>query len=332
MKDYYLLQHANLEADETTLTVRAAELRRIPVEQISGLHLLAGYTLTSGVTELAAEHSFPIHFYNYHGAYRGTFLPPPVNLTSGTLTRQVLAARDDSTRHERAREILEAAGEGMTTMLAPFGLNPPPLAPTHDLEALRLAEARVRKEYYALCDAVLPEYWSIVKRERRPPRRPADALLGYANGILYAKTTGWIHRAGLDPRIGFIHGDARAPNPLALDLAEILKPHVSEGALFSVAASGHERSLMTDVGEGVYLNEKGRKTVIRAMEDILATETKVRLFDRTLTVARIGELIPTKLHRALVTGERAAYPSVACTLSSSTMRTLNEGRSSVDSS
>lgn len=332
MKDYYALQHVHLEADETTLTIRTNELRRIPVEQIAGLHLSSGYDLTSGVVELASRHAFPIHFYNFHGAYRGSFLPPPVNPMATPFVQQVIENQDPSRRLVRAREILVAAGEGMQTILRPFDLELPGLGEPADMNALRLAEARVRKEYYALCDTFLPPFWSIVRRERRPPRRPADALLGFANGILYAKTTGWLHRAGLDPRVGYIHGDARASNPLALDLAEIMKPYVSEAALLGVAASEHERSLVTDVGEGCYLNEKGRKAVIQAMEDALATETNVALFDRRLTLGRVGELIPVKLHRAIVTGEAAAYPLPECTLSSSTTRALKMGRTSVDSS
>jgi CRISPR-associated protein Cas1 len=288
--------------------------------------------MTSGVVELAARHAFPIHFYGFHGNYRGTFLPSPVATTATPLIEQVRESGDAAARLARAKEILAGAHAGMTTLLAKFDLTPPSLSDASSLGDLRLAEARVRKEYYALLDTVLPEYWSIVRRERQPPRRPADAVLSFVNGLLYAKMAGWIHRAGLDPRIGYLHGDERASNPLALDLAEVLKPPVAEAALLTLAASGHERSLLTDVGEGVYLNEKGRKETIRVMEDILATNVDVDAFDRMLDVRRIGELIPIKLHRGVVTSEAVTYPVPACTLSSSTTRILNEGRTSVGSS
>lgn len=332
MKDYYAIQNAHLEADETTLTVRADEMRRIPVDQIAGLHLLAGYSMTSGVVELAAGHAFPIHVYSYGGGYRGTFFPPPVNPTAHVLVRQVTEHQDAARRLQRAREMLDAATQGMRSILAPFGVDAPPLASAGTLEDLRLAEARVRREYYALLDTILPPYWSILKRERRPPRRPADALLGFANGILYAKTAGWLHRAGLDPRIGYIHGDARAANPLALDLAEIMKPPLCEAALLTVAASGHERSLITDVGEGCYLNEKGRKHLIQTLETLLDTPTRIVVMDRDIPLRRVGELLAVKLHRAIALDESATYPLPACTLSSSTTRTLKQDRTSVDSS
>lgn len=332
MKDYYAIQNAHLEADETTLTVRTHEMRRIPVEQVAGLHLLAGYSLTSGVLELAASHAFPIHVYAHGGGYRGTFFPPPVTPTAHVLVRQVAEHQDAARRLRRAREILQAAAHGMDHLLAPFGLHAPLLAHADTLDDLRLAEARVRREYYALLDTILPPYWSILKRERRPPRRPADALLGFANGLLYAKTAGWLHRAGLDPSIGYLHGDARAPNPLALDLAEIMKPLLSEAVLPTIAASGQERSLVTDVGEGCYLNEKGRKLAIQTVEALLEAPTRVHVLDRDLSLGRVGELLATKLHRAVALDEDAAYPLPSCTLSSSTTRTLKQGRTSVDSS
>lgn len=331
LKDYYLFQNASLEADETTLTVRSDELRRIPYEQISGLHLLSGYSMTSGVVELAARCAFPIHFYGFHGNYRGTFLPVPVTTTATPLVDQVREAGEAATRLQRAKEVLSGAHAGMSIMLEKFSLAPPPLAEASSLGDLHLAEARVRKEYYALLDTVLPEYWSIVRRERRPPRRPADAVLSFVNGLLYAKMAGWIHRSGLEPRVGYLHGDERAANPLALDLAEILKPAVSEATLLTVAAAGHERSLLTEVGEGVYLNEKGLKETIRVMEEILSTTVEVDAFDRALDVRRIGELIPVKLHRGIVTSQPVTFPVPASTLSSSTTRILNEGRISVGS-
>lgn len=332
MKDYYVFQNVNLEADERVLRILGTESRRLPVEEISGLHLLAGYSLTSGVIDLAAEHHFPIHAYGFNGSYHGTFFPPPVEATSSILISQVKARLDAERRVGIARSILQHANESMNAILNPFRLTLDQSVGGETVEALLLSEARVRKEYYALLDTLLPPFWSIVTRGRQPPKRPADAVLSFANGVLYAKTGGWTHRAGLDPRIGYLHGEARAKNPLSLDLAEVLKPTLSEAILLEVAASGAERSLVTDVGDGVYLNEAGRKTVIRFMEEILKRSVRPRGADREDIVATWAAAIPRKLHRALVTSEPPTFPVLPCTLSSSTMRTLENGRTSVPSS
>lgn len=331
MKDYYVFQNCNLDADEHVLRVTGTEQRRLPVEEIAGLHLLTGYTLTSGVIELAAKHNFPIHVYNYNGGYRGSFFPPPVEPTASLLISQVRSRLDEARRMEIAHSILEHAEASMDGLLGPFDLKLTHRATGHDVETLLLAEARIRKEYYALLDTILPPFWSIVTRERQPPRRPSDAVLGFANGILYAKMGGYIHRAGLDPRIGYLHGDTRARNPLALDLAEILKPVLSESVLLDLAASGAERSLVTQVEEGVYLNEAGRKTVIRFIEDTLQRSVRPVGADREDKVLLWATSVPRKLHRCLVTNEPPKFPVLPCTLSSSTMQTLKSGRVSVPS-
>ncbi len=334
MKDFYVFQNCKLEADEHVLRVTAAEdedIRRLPVEEIAGLHLLTGYTMTSGVVELAAKNNFPIHVYNYNGAYRGTFFPPPVESTASLLISQVRSRLDESRRMAIARSIMKHDEDAMSALLKGFGLELTQSAKGETAEELLLSEARVRKEYYALLDTVLPAFWSIVVRERQPPRRPADAVLGFANGILYAKMGGFIHRAGLDPRIGYLHGDARARNPLALDLAELLKAPLSEGVLLDVAASGAERSLVTQVEEGVYLNEAGRKAIIRTIEDTLQRSVRPVGADREDKVLSWASSIPRKLHRALVTEEVPEFPVIPCTLSSSTMQTLSNGRVSVPS-
>ena len=259
MKDYYIFQHCKLDADEHVLHIEGDKSRRLPVEEIAGLHLLSGYTITSGVIDLAAKHDIPIHAYNYHGVYHGTFFPPPVEPTGSILIGQVKSRLDEGRRVELARCILETSNHSTNALLKPFELELSNKIEGETVEALMLSEARIRKEYYALLDTVLPPFWSIVKRERQPPRRPADAILGFANGILYAKMAGWIHRAGLDPRISYIHGESRARNPLALDLAEVMKATLSESILLEVAASGSERSMVSEGGDGVYLTEKGRK-------------------------------------------------------------------------
>jgi CRISPR-associated protein Cas1 len=332
MKDYYVLQECVLEGDSHVLRVISADKqRRLPVEEIAGLHLMAGYTLTSGVIDLAAEHNFPIHVYNYYGVYRGTFFPPPVEPTGSILISQLESFQNEERRLEIGRCILEASNRTANALLEPFGLHSPGALEGSSAQGLMLSEARIRKEYYALLDTVLPPFWSIVKRGRHPPQRPADAVLGFANGILYAKMAGWIYRAGLDPRISYLHGQARARNPLALDLAEIMKAPLSESILLDIAASGAERSLVTTVGEGVYLNVKGRKTVIRCIEDTLRRSVRPLDGEREDRLVTWGKTVPRKLHRSLVTVETPSFPVVPCTLSSSTMRILQSGRVSVPS-
>ena len=330
MKDYYVFQNSQLDADEKVLRVTSnGEQRRLPVEEVAGLHLLTGYTLTSGVLELASKHDFPIHVYGYNGAYKGTFFPPPIEPTASILISQVESHTNQRRRMDIGRAIIRQAEDAMNALLLPFDLSLQSRVEGGLPDEILLSEARIRKEYYALLDTVLPPFWSIVTRERHPPRRPADAILSFANGIIYAKMGGFIHRAGLDPRIGYLHGDMRARNPLSLDLAEILKPPLSEGVLLDVASTGTERSMVTEVEGGVYLNEAGRKTVIQFIEDTLQRFVKPLGSERGDKIMSWGVEIPRKLHRSLVMNDLPQFPVIPCTLSSHTTRILKSGRISV---
>lgn len=332
MKNFYLFQNSELTADEKILRIAGETDRRLPVERVEALHLLSGYTLTSGVVDLASEHDFPIHVYGYYGDYRGTFFPPPVKATGSLLIAQVRSHLDQEQRTATARKILETANRSILSVLETFDLEIDwTLDGTETIQEMMLKEARLRKEYYALLDTVLPPYWSIVKRGRQPPRRPADAILSFTNGLLYARMGGYIHRAGMDPRVGYLHGEARAKNPLALDLAELLKPTLSEGVLLEVAGSGRERSLITHVNDGVYLNEKGRKFVIQTLEELVAKSVQPPNRDRQDTLESWAKSIPRKVHRAIVTEQEPGLPILPCTLSSSTMQALQSDRTSVPS-
>lgn len=315
MKDYYVFQNCHVHADGETVTARGeAGMKRLPVEQISGLHLLSGYSITDGLVHLATQAEFPLHFYSHGGHYQGTLETRPHAPQAAILVAQLESVRDATRRLDIAREILATQHTSLVELLQRHGVEPTlPLVQGETIELLRLSEARMRKEYYAHLDAALPPFWSILKRERDPPRRPADALMGFANGVLYAKMAGWLHRAGLDPRLGYLHGETRAPNPLALDLTEIAKPHLSESILLQIAASGQERSLIASVGEGVYLSEKGRKSVIEAIETKLRTPIpgSDEIWATDLQTALMQA--PLRLHRALVTQTPFRLMRIPCT-------------------
>lgn len=329
VKDYYVLQQCDLKADEHVLRVDGDKMRRLPVEEIQALHLMAGYTLTSGVVDLAAEHDFAIHVYNYYGIYKGTFFPPPVEPTGSLLISQLESFQAEQRKLEIARAILETGNAATNALLQPFDLQIETQVQGDTIEDLRLEEARLRKDYYAKLDTVLPGFWSIVKRGRQPPKRPADAILSFCNGLLYAKMAGWIHRAGLNPRISYLHGQARAKNPLALDLAEILKAPLSEAILLEVAGSSKESSLVTDVNEGVYLNEKGRKFVIKNLEEMLERSVQPEGTEREDEIERWAQAVPRKLHRALVSEARPDFPIVPGQLSGNALQELQSGRTEV---
>ncbi len=322
MKNYYVFQHGNLDADDKTVRFQGEDTRKIPVEQIDGLHLLAGFTLTSGVLHAATEHEFPIHIYGFYGNYLGSFIPKNGPQSAERLLGQLRSHDDPAQRLGIGKGIMKASMLSYNNLLHDIGeraLDLSGLEESDAIELLRLEEARLRKELYMALDSHLCEFFALLGRSRRPPGNPGNCLLSYLNGLVYAQTLTAIYRSGLDPRIGYLHGDVRATNPLALDLAELFKPYFSESSLVSLSEEGAKPKWFTEVGEGVYLNETGRKEVARLFDDKLTREVKHDGLERYLPFREAMVAESYKIEKAAIGIRPYMGLVISCTLSSHTI-------------
>ncbi len=322
LKNYYVFQHGTLDVDDECLRFKGLEDRKIPKEQIDGLHLLAGFTLTSGLLEMAAASEFPIHVYGYYGSYRGSFVPKNAPESAERLLAQLRSHDNPQSRLQIGKNILQASLRSDNHLLLSIGspqLDAQVIEGAPTVELLRLEEARLRKEYYALLDTKLQDYYMILSRTRRPPTNPANCLLGYWNGLTYAQTISSLYRAGIDPRIGYIHGDMRAPNPLALDLAELFKPYLSETLLVKVAKEAPKTAWFTEVGEGTYLNDHGKKEAAKLFDRQLSAQVKHAGLKRYMEFREAMIAEGYRLEKKLLGVSDYEPMVVECTLSSPTI-------------
>jgi len=286
MKNYYIFQNGTLDADDKTIRFQGSETRKIPIEQIDGLHLFAGFTITSGALKMATDQEFLIHMYGFHGNYIGSFVPKNGPQGSERLLAQCHSHDNPLTRLAIGKGIMISAARSMNNLLKEISESPidiSGLETCDSIESLRLEEARVRKEYYKALDCRLSENFAILGRTRRPPSNPGNCLLGFWNGLIYSQTLASLYRAGLDARIGYLHGDVRATNPLALDLAELFKAYLSESLLIILSDTGQRPRWFTEVGEGVYLNELGRKEAAKLFDERLTNEVNHTALQRYLS-------------------------------------------------
>jgi CRISPR-associated protein Cas1 len=95
-----------------------------------------------------------------------------------------------------------------------------------DLDTLRGLEGAAAAAYWAAFARALPPLWSFPGRRRRPAPDPVNALLSLGYTLLIAPASALLHEAGLDPQLGFLHGESRERPALALDLIEAARPLV----------------------------------------------------------------------------------------------------------
>lgn len=89
------------------------------------------------------------------------------------------------------------------------------------LDELRGVEGEAAARYFEVFDAMLGGgELRFEKRSRRPPENEVNALLSFGYALLATDCQAAVQAAGLDPAVGFLHGERPGRAALALDLME----------------------------------------------------------------------------------------------------------------
>jgi len=80
----------------------------------------------------------------------------------------------------------------------------------------------------------LREDFSIEKREKHPPTNPLNALISFANSLVYTTVLSEIYHTQLNPCVSFLHQPGERRYSLALDIAEIFKPLIGDPIIFNL--------------------------------------------------------------------------------------------------
>lgn len=139
------------------------------------------------------------------------------------------------------------------------------------LDQLRGHEGLGSRAYFACLALALGSY-GFSGRHRRPPTDLVNAALSYGYAILLGKVLLALQLAGLHPEIGLLHAQTRRNPALALDLMEEFRVPVVDVVVIQLLRKGALEGLQHSEPRngGVYLNEPGRKILVRALETRLA--------------------------------------------------------------
>jgi len=179
------------------------------------------------------------------------------------------------------------------------------------IESLLGLEGRAGRLYFESFSKLLGETVPFVleSRNRRPPRDPVNAVLGYAYGILVKDLTVALISVGFEPAHGFYHRPRPGRPALALDLMEPFRPLIADSAVITAFNKGmlSERDFI-NMGDRCNLTPAGRRSFIRMYESRLSQLVTHPVFNYRVSYRRVLE-IQARLLGKLVTGEIAQYPS-----------------------
>ncbi|HEX5115099.1 MAG TPA: CRISPR-associated endonuclease Cas1 [Pseudonocardiaceae bacterium] len=185
---------------------------------------------------------------------------------------------------------------------------------TDNFATLLGIEGTAARLYFAAFPAMISEAaaefateFSLLGRNRRPPRDPVNALLSFNYSMLTKDLVAITLGVGLDPYLGIYHRSRYGRPALALDLAEEFRPLIADSVTLGLLNNGEISSsdFIRRAG-GVALTPQARRTVLRAYERRLATEIKHPIFGYRISYRRVLD-VQARLLAAHLVGEVPDY-------------------------
>ncbi len=323
----YILSDGILKRKAQTLYLETKkEKKYFPVENIQEIFVLGEVTINKKLLEFLTQKKIILHFFNYYGYYVGSFYPRE-HLNSGyMILKQAEAYLNPEKRLFLARKFVEGAVENIKKVLIYYQNRGKPLeevlervekladglSKCEDVNELMAIEGNIREQYYKGFDVILDdEHFIFEERSRRPPLNRLNALISFANSMLYTVCLSEIYYTHLDPRIGFLHTTNFRSFSLNLDVAEIFKPVIADRTIFTLVnkkmlkAKHFEKRL-----KGIVLNDEGKKVFIEAFEERLRSTFYHKKLRRKVSYRRLIRLELYKLEKHLI-GEEEYKPFVA---------------------
>ena len=140
------------------------------------------------------------------------------------------------------------------------------------LNELRGIEGKAAEQYFSVFNDMIlnqKENFTFVTRNRRPPLDNINALLSFAYTVLAGDCANALASVGLDPYVGFMHGDRPGRSSLALDLMEEMRPILADRFILTLINTKAIQAVHFEKQKdnAVLLNDEGRKVFFTAWQN-----------------------------------------------------------------
>jgi CRISP-associated protein Cas1 len=320
-KTYYLFNPGRLQRRDNTLKFTAYDEegneqkpRYLPVEDVGELYCFGNLDANSALYNFLGQQQIPLHFFDYHENYTGTFMPRESLISGKMLISQVRMQQSRQKRMLIAQRILEGAGYNILKNLKYYNGRGKDLEPiidciekladkinlTASIEELMGIEGNIRKNYYEAFELIINDH-SMSGRSYRPPKNEVNALISFGNMMCYSQCLRAIHQTQLNPAISFLHEPGERRFSLSLDIAEIFKPLLVDRVIFKVL---NKKMIQPNHFEkklnSIVLKNAGRKAFVQAFEDRLNDTIKHRTLSRSVSYKHLVKLECYKLQKHLL--------------------------------
>ena len=321
--------YAFLRNENICIEVGGVERASVPAAQVDSIVFLGKNTVSTGLLVFCGKHDITLTFLGARGEFCGRVCGPVSgnvllrkrqydslndpefvsvtvrNILFGKLrnSKDVLMryARTVAVR-EKADELYDAARK--ISDLAKM------LAETEDVDTMRGMEGAAAKIYFSVFDTILDGKNGLVfdVRSKRPPRNEVNAVLSFVYTLLTHDCRSALETVGLDPAAGYLHTLRPGRSSFALDLIEELRAPLCDRFVIGLIHKGMlSKKDFTMEGDAVWLNEKGRRTVLSAWRERKREEITHPFFKEKIPIG----LIPytqAMLFARVLRGDLDLYP------------------------
>ena len=139
-------------------------------------------------------------------------------------------------------------------------------------DVLRGIEGEAATRYFGVFDELIlqsKDDFFFKTRSRRPPLDNMNAMLSFAYSILANDCAAALESVGLDPYVGFLHGDRPGRSSLALDLMEELRPCFADRFVLSCVNTRVLRPEHFEKSESgaVTMTDAGRRAFLASFQE-----------------------------------------------------------------
>ena len=329
-KAYYLFNPGRMSRKDNTLffdpvkeeNAASSKPRYLPVTGVSALYIFGSVDANSALYNFLGRNHIPVHFFDYHKHYTGSFSPREYLLAGKMLVAQTDAYRSKKKRLAIAKAFVEGAtfnmlknlryygnrGKGVVGQIEQLSQLRQSIAETNSIQELMGIEGNCRQVYYTSFEEIVEGYaWE--GRKKRPPKNELNALVSFGNSMCYTLSLDAIYNSQLNPTVSFLHEPGVRRYSLALDIAEIFKPILVDRLIFRLCNKRELRPQHFDfIDHACFLSESGRKIFIKAWEERLQQSIEHRSLNRKVSYRHLVRLECYKVAKHLLGMESTYKP------------------------
>ncbi len=284
--------------------------RPIPVEDIEAIYCFSELRFNTKFLNFIAQKQITLHLFNYYGYYSGSFYPREPFISGKLLVEQVNNYTDPAKRVCIAKKFVKGAADNILKNLQYYNAREKDMSVfiekikelidkidlCANVEELMGIEGNIHSLYYTSWNLIIEDPMDFGKRERRPPTNPVNALISFGNSLVYTSVLSEIYKTQLNPLVSYLHQPGEKRFSLALDLAEIFKPLLTDRIIFALLNKKQlqEKNFSKELNY-CYLNEEGRKIYMKEFDEKLKTTIKHRQLKKSVSYRHLIRLECYKL-------------------------------------